>query len=85
VLDEAGTTVQELEPAGIDQLISSRTATAGMVAKLRACADALSDGVGDVVIADGRDESALVDAVVGKHPAGATRIRSDVNAWAARR
>jgi acetylglutamate kinase len=84
VLDEAGTTVPVLEPAGIERLIGSRTATAGMVAKLRACADALEDGVGDVILADGGNQTALVEAALGAHPAGATRIRAGLGAAARR-
>jgi hypothetical protein len=46
-------------------LIDSGTATAGMVAKLRACEEALAAGVGDVVIVDGRDHRALESAALG--------------------
>jgi acetylglutamate kinase len=45
-----------------------------MIAKLRACEQAITAGVGDVVIIDGRDESAIVAAATGAVPAGATRI-----------
>ena len=41
------------------RLLADKTATAGMVAKLRACEDALDGGVDDVVIVDGRDGAAL--------------------------
>ena len=41
------------------RLISDGTATAGMIAKLRACEHALARGVDDVVIVDGRDRAAL--------------------------
>jgi acetylglutamate kinase len=45
-----------------------------MIAKLRACQDALTHGVGDVVIVDGRDPSALEGAVLDAVPAKATRL-----------
>jgi acetylglutamate kinase len=74
VLDDAGATVPTLDPPAIEQLIGVGTATAGMVAKLRACEDALSGGVGEVVIVDGRDQAALEAAALGISAAHATRI-----------
>ena len=65
-----------LEPSAIERLISGRTATAGMIAKLRACEHALANGVGDVVIVDGRDRAALEAAALGGTPP-ATRDRAD--------
>ncbi|HUK33983.1 MAG TPA: hypothetical protein VLV86_08750, partial [Vicinamibacterales bacterium] len=59
VLDDHGKTVGLLDPAAIASLVASGTATAGMIAKLRACEDALAAGVDDVVIVDGRNEDAL--------------------------
>src|SRR5687768_13273029 len=53
VLDDGGATVSVLEPPDIDRLIASGTATAGMIAKLRACEEALANGVDEVVIVDG--------------------------------
>ncbi len=58
VLGRDGATVPLLDPAAIAQLLADGTATAGMMAKLRACRDALSSGVEDVVIVDGRDRAA---------------------------
>ncbi len=74
VLDDAGATVPALEPADIERLIGARTATAGMIAKLRACEHALSHGVGDVVIVDGRDTAALEAAATDHAPAQSTRL-----------
>ena len=74
VLDERGATVAVLEPADIQRLIGSGTATAGMIAKLRACEEALANGVGDVVIVDGLDAAALDAAALDRAPASATRI-----------
>jgi acetylglutamate kinase len=81
VLDEAGKTVTVLDPASIATLISRGTATAGMIAKLRACEDALAGGVDDVVIVDGRDREALYSTsavATGAVPATATRIVATV-------
>jgi acetylglutamate kinase len=80
VLDERGATVGLLEQAAIGRLIGSRTATAGMVAKLRACEAALTDGVGDVVIVDGRDGAALEGALLERLPPNATRIVATASA-----
>ncbi len=74
VLDDRGATVAALEPADIERLIGSGTATAGMIAKLRACEQALAGGVRDVVIVDGRDAAALEAAALERAPASATRI-----------
>jgi acetylglutamate kinase len=73
VLDTTGATLDLLEPAAIDRLIAGGTATAGMIAKLRASEQALVR-VGDVVIVDGSDGAALEAAVMEASPAKATRI-----------
>ncbi len=67
VLGEDGKTVTLLDPAAIARLVTSGTATAGMIAKLRACEEALAGGVDDVVIVDGRQAEALRASC---HPAG---------------
>jgi acetylglutamate kinase len=59
VLDEDGKTVALLDPAAIERLVTGGTATAGMIAKLRACEEALAGGVDDVVIVDGKRGDAL--------------------------
>ena len=74
VLDDAGTTMALLDPAAIETLVSGGTATAGMIAKLRACEAALKGGVDDVVLVDGRDRDALAATAAGAVPAGTTRI-----------
>jgi acetylglutamate kinase len=78
VLDDAGATVPVLDPAAIARLVSGGTATAGMIAKLRACEYALSHGVDEVVIVDGRDRDALCAAACGAIPASATRVATTV-------
>lgn len=74
VLDARGHTTPRIGAEAIADLIAGGTATAGMVAKLNACADLLARGVGDIVIVDGRDGAALEAAVLGSAPATATRI-----------
>jgi acetylglutamate kinase len=78
VLDASGRTIPLLDPAAIEQLVSGGTATAGMIAKLRACERALAGGVDDVVIADGGDQNALWAAASGAVPAAATRVVTTV-------
>jgi acetylglutamate kinase len=74
VLGSDGGTVSALDVAEIGVFVSEGTATAGMVAKLRACEHALAHGAADVVIVDGRDRAALVSAAIGDVAAGMTRI-----------
>jgi len=74
VLDAAGATVPSLDPDRLQGMIDDGGATAGMVAKLRACSDALRQGVGDVVIVDGRDGAALEAAALDTAPSKATKI-----------
>ena len=74
----SGDTVAVLDTAGVAQLVADGTATAGMIAKLRACEHALAGGVDDVVIVDGRDRMALEAAATGAAPGNATRIVSRV-------
>jgi acetylglutamate kinase len=72
VLDDHGETLTQLARGDIDRLIAAGTATAGMIAKLRAAADTLDAGVPDVVVVDGRDRLALDAALRGHVPPGAT-------------
>jgi acetylglutamate kinase len=74
VVGSGGTTTPLLDGPAIEQLVASRTATAGMIAKLRACEQAVSAGVGDAVIIDGREESAIVAAATGAIPPNATQV-----------
>jgi acetylglutamate kinase len=78
VLDASGRTIPQLDPTAIGQLVSGGTATAGMIAKLRACEQALAGGVDDVVIVDGRDQDALRAAASGAIPSAATRVVTTV-------
>jgi acetylglutamate kinase len=54
VLDAAGESMPMLDAEGMDAVIASGTATAGMVAKLSACRAALLEGASSVRIVDGR-------------------------------
>ena len=80
VLDADGRTLAVLDTSGIARIVNDRTATAGMIAKLRACEQALSAGVDDVVIVDGRDRAALIDSMCDswkqprEAPRSATRL-----------
>lgn len=62
VFDAAGATIDTLDAAGIDRLIADGSATAGMIAKLRACRDAMAAGVTSIAIVNGRDASGFVNA-----------------------
>jgi len=74
VLGGDGATIAELDTASVAGLLADETVTAGMVAKLRACEDALENGVNDVIIVDGREPAALAEAAGEAVPARATRI-----------
>ena len=54
VLDGAGATISQLTARDAARLIRQGTANKGMVAKLHACRAAVQNGVGDVVIGNGR-------------------------------
>ena len=74
VLDAEGRTIAKLTRRDAAQLVKTGTANKGMVAKLQACRAALQQGVGDVVIADGREVTleALADAKASL--AGCTQV-----------
>lgn len=74
VLGGDGSTATLLDRSAIERLVREGTATAGMIAKLRACEQAIAAGVGDVLIIDGRDGSAIEASATGAVPANATRI-----------
>jgi acetylglutamate kinase len=78
VLDVSGATLPILAAEAVAGLVNDGTATAGMIAKLRACEHALAAGVDEVVIVDGRDRVALIAAASGT-PESATRIVGDLN------
>jgi len=74
VLDDRGETLGVLDPAGVERLITGGTATAGMIAKLRACELAIARGVGEVVIVDGRERPDLIAAALAEPAMRATRL-----------
>jgi acetylglutamate kinase len=55
VLDADGEPIATLDADGIERMIASETATAGMIAKLEACREALRQGVRSIRIVDGAD------------------------------
>ena len=74
VLDEQGQTIGVLTTRGAARMVKAGTAHKGMVAKLDACRAALKKGVGDVVIANGR-QVPLDQVAVAKGPlAGCTQV-----------
>jgi acetylglutamate kinase len=75
VLDRNGKTVSTVDGAAAAALVGDGTATAGMIAKLRACEHALAAGVDEVVIVDGRDRAALESAARGEAPPQSSAIR----------
>jgi acetylglutamate kinase len=74
VLDADGATLPMLAADAVAGLVGNGTATAGMIAKLRACEHALAGGVDDVVIVDGRQLSALEAAATSGRPSAATKL-----------
>jgi acetylglutamate kinase len=78
VLDGSGATLPLVEAQMIPRLLHNGTATAGMIAKLRASERALSAGVGEVVIVDGRDGPALESAAGHGAPPRSTLLVSTV-------
>lgn len=74
VLDEGGRTIARLTTRAAAKLVKAGTANKGMVAKLEACRAALKRGVGDVLIANGR-EVALETLAAGSGPlSGCTQV-----------
>ena len=61
VLDETGGTIAALTPAAADVMMQDGTASAGMIAKLRAATAARSRGVAAVSIVDGRSADAILE------------------------
>lgn len=78
VLDADGRTLPFLDEGGIERLIAERHATAGMVAKLNACREALAAGVGDIriVAVDGGDGGGTIGAWQGTSIARRSEFRS---------
>lgn len=74
VLDEAGQTIGRLTARGAAAMIRVGTANKGMVAKLEACRAALKKGVGDVLIANGRDVAFGSLAAASTPSAGCTQV-----------
>ena len=73
VLNARGETIAALGLPELDALVTSGGATAGMVAKLTACRDAIRNGVREVFVADGCDLDELAAFLRRGSRAGATR------------
>ena len=80
VLGDGGETLPVLESSAVARLVNDGTATAGMIAKLRACEHALAGGVDDVVIVDGRSRAALEASAASASPMSATLITAGLKA-----
>jgi acetylglutamate kinase len=74
VLDGDGRTITRLTTRDAGRLIKAGTANKGMVAKLQACRAALQRGVGDVVIANGREVRLHTLSGGTVPPAGCTQV-----------
>jgi acetylglutamate kinase len=76
VLDEQGHTIATMDTAAAEVLIGSGVASAGMIAKLRACQGALGAGAEEVVLVDGREPATIAAALrqSSKAEPGMTRI-----------
>jgi acetylglutamate kinase len=65
VLDENGATIEALDLAAAAALVSSGIASAGMIAKLTACREAINGGVEEVLMVDGRHGAVVARALEG--------------------
>ena len=74
VLDETGQTIERLDSRRAARMIKSGAANKGMVAKLEACRTALRKGVGDVLIANGREVAFDTLAAARGPLAGCTQV-----------
>lgn len=74
VLNEAGKTIGRLTHAEAGRLIKTGAANKGMIAKLEACRAAVRNGVGDVMIANGRDVRFEALADLRAELAGCTHV-----------
>jgi acetylglutamate kinase len=74
VLDGTGATISQLTARAAARMIRQGTANKGMVAKLHACRAAVQNGVGDVVIGNGR--KLRFDTLATRRPAldGCTQV-----------
>jgi acetylglutamate kinase len=74
VFDAAGATIPVLDREGIQTMIEDGSASAGMIAKLRACRDALDAGVHDITIVSGRHPAGFDTAPGTRIVAAITRL-----------
>ena len=74
VLNDSGQTIPRLTPREAARLVRAGTANKGMVAKLNACRSAITRGVGDVIIANGREVRYEALGAGGAAPPGCTQV-----------
>jgi acetylglutamate kinase len=65
VLDENGERIEALDLVAASALVSSGVASAGMIAKLNACRDAITGGVEEVLLVEGQEGAVLARALEG--------------------
>lgn len=70
VLDKAGNLIPKLTIAQAHALIEDGTISGGMIPKVETCIDALSRGVGGVVILNGKKPHAVMLELLTQHGAG---------------
>jgi acetylglutamate kinase len=75
VLDGGGSTIPSLGLETERALADAGTINRGMLAKLQACREALSGGIGDVAIVDGRDTICLLAALAGDRGAAGSMTK----------
>jgi len=76
VLDDAGRNIPVVNAAREADLVRAGTVSAGMLAKLKACREALAGGVRSVLIADGREPERLAGVLAADwdHQEDATAV-----------
>lgn len=70
VLDKSGNLIPQLTVSEAKALIDDGTISGGMIPKVETCIDALSRGVGGVVILDGKKPHAVMLELLTSHGAG---------------
>jgi acetylglutamate kinase len=72
VLDAGGRVIEALDGETLEAMLADGSASAGMIAKLRACRAACDAGVADVRIVDGRDPAFASGTVIDSAPSRQT-------------
>ncbi len=72
IRDGSGRAIDKLSPEQAEGLLASGVASGGMIPKIKSCLVAVSNGVTECIVIDGRRQHALIDAIAGN--GGGTRI-----------